>query len=127
MKVHADLLARQGGIVASFRRCAGRAVGPYYRLAFRDGTVQRSLYLGTDAALVAEVRAALGKLQAPQRERRALQRHKKAVRKALAECRDGLRRELARRGLRLQGYEVRGWQTPDPRSAGNLAGQEERK
>jgi hypothetical protein len=118
IKKHEGHLARQGGIVATYRYRGGRAVGPYYRVAFRVGTVQQSVYMGTDLGLLAEVHLVLQELQRPYRERRALLQRKKAVRKVLAECRDELRRELARRGLRLQGYEVRGWQTPGPRSAG---------
>jgi len=119
MEVHTAELAQQGVVVESFRRRGGRVVGPYYRLAFRHGKVQRSMYLGTDMELVAEVRAALRKLQGPQRMRWALRRRRKAI-TALAECRAELRRELARRGLRLQGYEVRGWHTPGLRAPGKI-------
>jgi hypothetical protein len=113
---HAPHLARQGAVVSSFRRRGGRKIGAYYRLAFRDGRVQRSLYLGDDMVLVNEVRAALETLQRPHRERHALLRQKKAIRRALAQCRAQLKRELARRGWWLQGYEVRGWHTPRPRA-----------
>ena len=116
MEAHAEELAHQGVVVASFRRRGGRVVGPYYRLTFRDGRRQRSLYLGNDVELVAEVRAALREIQTPWQERRAVRQHKKTIRKALAQCKVELRRELRRRGLRLQGYEVRGWQTPGPRA-----------
>ena len=74
MAAHADALAHQGVIAASFRRRGGRALGPYYRLTLRQGQVQHSVYLGTDAVLIAEVRAALRKLQETLRERRAVQR-----------------------------------------------------
>ena len=117
METHAAALAQQGVIVASFRRRGSRVVGPYYRLTLRQGQVQQSVYLGADAEFVAEIRTALQKIQKPQQERRALRRQKKRIRKALAQCKAELRRELGRRGLRLQGYEVRGWQTPGPRAA----------
>ncbi len=126
IEAHAATLAHQGTVVASFRYRGGRAVGPYHRLAWRQGQVQQSVYLGTDADLVAEVHVLLQELQQLHRERRALRRQKNVVRKVLAECRAELRRELGRRGLRLQGYEVRGWHTPGPRAAG-IAGRCGRK
>ncbi len=114
---HAEQLARQGTVVSSFRCRGGRTVGPYYRLAFRQGSAQASLYLGNSAELVAEVRSALERLQRPHRQRRALMRQKKTIRRALAECRAELNQELARRGWWLRGYEVRGLQTPRPRTS----------
>jgi hypothetical protein len=114
LQAHAVPLSRQGTVVSSFRRRGGRKIGPYYRLAFRDGRVQRSLYLGDDMALVKEVRAALEALQRPRRARHALRRQKKAIRKALAQCRAELEGELARRGWWLKGSEIRGWCTPRP-------------
>jgi hypothetical protein len=111
---HAEQLTHQGTIVSSFRCRGGQRVGPYYRLTFREGRNQRSLYLGNDMDLIAEARTVLQELQRPYRERRAVQRCKSAIRKALTHCRTELRRELARRGLRLQGHEVRGWHTPGP-------------
>ena len=70
-----------------------------------------------DTELVAEVRNFLDKIQAAQEERRALRRRKKAIRKALANCKSELRAELGQRGLRLKGYEVRGWRTAGSRKA----------
>ena len=112
VEAHREQLARQGTIVCSYRWRIGRKVGPYYRLAYREGSQQRSLYLGNDMELVTEIRGMLQALQQPKQQQRAVQRHKVAIRSALAECREGLRRELAIRGLRLQGHEVRGWRSP---------------
>lgn len=117
MKAHAEELAQQGAVVVSFRHRGSRMVGPYYRLTLRHGQVQQSVYLGADTEFVAEVRLALQKIQEPRQERRALRQYKQTIRKALAQCRAELRQELGRRGLRLHGYEVRGWQTPGPRVA----------
>ena len=127
IEVHAAALAHQGTVVASFRRRGGQIVGPYYRLAFRQNQVQRSSYLSNDMELVAEVRTALANLQKPGRDRRVFLRQKRVVRKALAQCKAEWKRALARRGLRLQGYEVRGWHCPGPRAAaakGGCGGQE---
>ena len=112
VKAHREQLARQGAIVSSYRWRDGRKVGPYHRLAYREGSRQRSLYLGTDMELVTEIRGTLQALQQPKQQQRAVRRYKAAIRSALAECQEGLRRELAVRGLRLQGYEVRGWRSP---------------
>ena len=48
--------ARQGSVVASWRVYAGRRLGPYLRLAYREGRRQRSIYLGRCAELVRRVR-----------------------------------------------------------------------
>ena len=121
---HAEQLARQGTVVAMYRHRGGHIVGPYHRLTFRLETVQRSVYLGTNVELIQEVRNVLEELQKPYRERRALMRLKKALRTALTECRADLQQDLARWGLRLQGYEIRGWHTRGPRPPGMPRGQE---
>ena len=99
-------LPRLGGVMSPSRRLFHRpgicmtaenvyaTTSPAAWLTLRQGQVQHSVYLGTDAVLIAEVRAALRKLQETLRERRAVQRQKKAIRKMLAECRAQLRREL---------------------------------
>jgi len=112
IEAHQEQLARQGSVVCSYRWRDGRKVGPYYRLAYREGTQQRSLYLGNDMELVTEIRGTLQALQQPKQQQRAVRCHKAAIRSELAKCREGLRRELAIRGLRLQGHEVRGWRSP---------------
>ena len=58
-----ELFARQGSVVASYRYRTGRRFGPYYRLAYRDGGRQGSVYLGRAAAVVARVRHMLHDLQ----------------------------------------------------------------
>ena len=115
-----EQLAHQGTIVASYRQRGGRKVGPYFRLAYREGSNQRSLYLGSDVELIAEVGRVLQNLQQPERQQCAVRRCKAAIRTSLAHCRAELRRELAIRGLRLQGYEVRGWRTPGARRAATI-------
>ena len=43
---HRRLLATQGTVTASWREYQGRRLGPFYRLAYREGNRQRSVYLG---------------------------------------------------------------------------------
>jgi hypothetical protein len=126
IKAHKEALARQGSVVKSFRRRAGRVVGPYYRLAFRDSRRQRSVYLGADAELAAEVHAMLQEIQGTREERRALRQLKRSIRKALSECKAQLRRELGHRGLWLKGYEVRGWRARRARAAVTVGAEEGR-
>ena len=64
IRSHADTFARCGSVVASYRTKNGRRCGPYYRLAYRSGGRQRSLYLGASEELVAQVRSLLTELQA---------------------------------------------------------------
>ena len=110
IEAHRDQLSRQGAVVETFRNYRGRRLGPYYRLAYRDRDGrQRSLYLGASAELAEQVRGLLEEYQASlrvQRERRrVLEIFRAELKKAKALWGD----ELAKRGLRLQGYEVRGW------------------
>ena len=72
--------ARQGSVVASWRVYAGRKLGPYFRLAYREGRRQRSIYLGRCAELARRVRELLAELQG----------------------------QLAVWGIRLEGFRFRG-------------------
>jgi hypothetical protein len=106
-----DVFARQGSVVASWRRRGTRAYGPYYRLIYREASRQRSIYLGRAGGLVEEIRGRLRALQAPLRGRRV---NKRAGRQAAALMRASkaqLNLQLRPWGLRLQGFEVRGWRT----------------
>ena len=47
----AELLRHQGAVVATWRTQRGRTSGPFYRLAYRQGGRQRSIYLGRSALL----------------------------------------------------------------------------
>jgi hypothetical protein len=110
IEAHRDLLSRQGTVVESYRNYRGRKLGPYYKLAYRDRDGrQRALYLGTSAELAQQVRALLRKCQAGMHEQRKMHQLRKVAREKLKEAKKVLSDELADRGLRLQGYEVRGW------------------
>jgi hypothetical protein len=57
-----ELFAAQGTVAASRRGRGSQSYGPYYRLTYRDGGRQSSIYLGRDGSLVERVRRALAAL-----------------------------------------------------------------
>jgi hypothetical protein len=111
----AELFARQGSIVAAWRRRGSHTYGPYYRLCYREGGRQRSVYLGREGALVAQLRQTLADLQRPLRQHRAVVRLERQVKTALRADKRRLNRHLRLLGLRMQGFEVRGWRTSPTR------------
>jgi hypothetical protein len=107
---HRAMLSAQGSVTTTWRWRRCRRLGPYYRLAYRDGFGrQRSIYLGTDAGLAAEVQDALARLRAFDEERRQIDRVRRAVRRQLRQLRAALNEELRPLSLRFQGSEIRGW------------------
>jgi hypothetical protein len=102
------LFARQGAVVAGWRTYRGRRLGPYFRLAYREGGRQRSIYLGRCAELARRVGGLLARLQRPLRDRRLFARLKAQVRASLRLAKAELQRALAPWGIRLQGFEFRG-------------------
>ena len=102
------LFARQGAVVAGWRTYRNRRLGPYLRLAYREGGRQRSIYLGRCEELAGRVRELLARLQRGYRERRLLARLKAQVRTSLRRWKAGLERLLAARGVQLKGFEFRG-------------------
>jgi hypothetical protein len=104
----ARIFFRQGAVVASWRQWAGRRLGPYYRLAYREQGRQRSIYLGKSESLAEKVRQLLAAVQQPRREERCLERLQANARAALRATKDQLRKHLAVWGIRLKGSEFRG-------------------
>ena len=118
---HAGLLRSQGAVVETWRRHGGRRVRPYFRLAFRQGGRQRSIYIGPDRELAEEVRRQLSALQADHRRQQLARRRRKLLRRELARLKAEWGRELRKVGLRLKGYEVRGWRGgPRPGEGGQV-------
>lgn len=105
------LFAQQGAVVATWRKYKDRRLGPYWRLVYREGGRQRTVYLGRFGPLVRQVRARLRNLQAYRDMRRAIDRSIRAAKAALRDARRDLARHLRRWGLHLAGYEVRGWRS----------------
>ena len=102
------LFAAQGTVIATSRTYRGRQLGPYFQLAWREDGRQRRLYLGRSLELVDRVRKLLDRLQQPLRERRLLARLKRQARSALRRWLADLRPLLARWGVELKGFELRG-------------------
>ena len=112
-----DLFARQGTVVATWRQrpradpLPTSKCGPYYRLAYREDGRQRSIYLGREGPLVDKVRQMLADLQRPLRQQRAINRVRRQVCAALTAQKRRVDAQLRPLGLRLKGFEVRGWRT----------------
>lgn len=103
--------ARQGAVVTAWRTYRGRRLGPYYRLAYREGSRQRSIYLGRQSPLVDKVRNLLGVLQAKHRFRCLARRRRAELRRrVLRPLKEYLERAflLYGNGLYFKGWEVRG-------------------
>ena len=104
-----DVFRRQGYVVATYRRRNGKTFGPYYVLNYRENGRQLSVYLGRPGSLVDEVRQKLHDLQsslAQYRQITHLQRHARVALRAEKAKLDTLLRPY---GLRMKGFEVRGW------------------
>jgi hypothetical protein len=116
-----DLFARQGAVVATYRCRNGRTFGPYYRLAYRQDARQCSVYLGRAGPLVAQVRQRLATLQRPLCQQRVHARVRRRIRSALRLQKRRCAALLRPFGLRLKGFEVRGWRTSPFRRPTRLA------
>jgi hypothetical protein len=106
---NAELFRRQGSIETAWRGQGPQRRGPFYRLRYRHQGRQCVVHLGGNAALAEAVRGRLEELQAPlrrEREDARLWARRRAKGREIKEVWD---RELKKVGLRLQGYEVRGW------------------
>ena len=104
-----DIFCRQGYIAATYRRRNGRTFGPYHLLAYRQDGRLHSVYLGRSGALVEKVRQALAALQGPRIRTRLLTNLERQIRAALRIEKRHLAGLLRPFGLRLKGFEVRGW------------------
>ena len=103
------VLSRQGEVVAGWGVYRGRKLGPYWRLAYWHEGRARAIYLGRWSALVQKVRSLLDQWQEPFRRHRQWGEVRRSAKAALRASKIRMAADLARVGLRLQGYEVRGW------------------
>ena len=101
------LFATQGSVVPTWRVRAGKRFGPYYRLAYRRGGRQRSIYLGP-RPVADRLRQFLDQLQRPHRRRQLYKRLQTQVRASLRQAKKHLAQQLAALGVTLKGYEFRG-------------------
>jgi hypothetical protein len=104
-----DIFIRQGHIAATRRRRNGKTFGPYYRLAYRDAGRQCSVYLGRAGVLVDMVRQALAHLQGHRIALRRFNTMARQIRAAMRIEKLNLASLLRPFGLRMKGFEVRGW------------------
>lgn len=103
------IFSRQGSVQRSWRYYQGQKLGPFYRLVYREGGKQWSVYLGSDEKLADEVRHALQLMQAPLQRSREMDCHLALAKAALKEQKQALDHELQQRGLFRKGSEIRGW------------------
>jgi len=99
----------RGKVVESWRSYRGRRLGPYYRLVYRDRGRDSAVYLGKSPQLSERVRGLLDDLQAATARWRQWRRTVEQIRAELRRYKALWARDLAARGLRLKGFEVRGW------------------
>ena len=107
-----ERFAAQGSIIATWRTYRGRRLGPYYRLTWREGHRQRSLYLGRDGPLVDQVRELLNETQEIRRLKREHRRNREHFRRTVIEPLENYVKDifyLYSNGLYLKGWEVRGF------------------
>ena len=116
IRQQADIFSHQGSVQESWRSYKGRRLGPYYRLVYRSGSKQRSIYLGSDQDGVSLVRETLQLVQQELRRQESISECRKAVRSELRKTRRQLHDQLAAVGLRIQGAEIRGWQSARPQT-----------
>ncbi|MEN6458960.1 MAG: DUF1678 family protein [Thermoguttaceae bacterium] len=104
-----EVFCRRGHVSAGYRHENGKTYGPYFRLGYRIGGRQRTLYLGRSAALVEKVRQALAAIQKPLAIRRLLDQFERQLRASLRLQKRRTNALLRPFGLWLKGSEVRGW------------------
>jgi hypothetical protein len=104
-----ELFTRQGHIAASWRRRNEKTFGPYYRLAYREGGRQHSIYLGRAGELVDCVRRQIEAHQRSLLAQRAIRSLDRQIRASLRLDKLNLNALLRPYGLRLKGLEIRGW------------------
>ena len=104
-----ELFRRQGSVAEIWRTRGGKRFGPYCRLMYWEQGRRRSVYLGRPGPLVEQVRRALAKVQAPRRRDRMYRRLRRDSMAALRLEKARLGAILQAYGLRMQGFEVRGW------------------
>jgi hypothetical protein len=104
-------VAWPGSLVATWRNYRGRRLGPYYYFRYRAAGRRNSIYLGGEGPSVERVRQELANRQRLWAERQVLHDLRRQALASLRIHKRSLQNEISRLGLRLQGWEVRGWRT----------------
>lgn len=99
-----DFFTQRGYVEKFWRKTGGHQVGPYYRVAFRQGKVRKSIYLGRSAELAQQVETLLAELQSCSRERRDIELLRKQIRASLRKEKKKLEEMLRPLGYYMKGY-----------------------
>lgn len=111
IKSRPDIFTRQGTIVESWRKYNGKRLGPYYRLSYRDGGIQHSIYLGQSRQFAERIRKLLEEIQSPAKQQRKLDQMISHARSELRKQKKRWHQDLSQAGLYAKGYEIRGWRS----------------
>ncbi len=106
---NANIFARVGSVVASYRTRGTTRYGPYYRVAYRTAGRQCSIYLGRCKTLADRARALLTQLQQPRNYLRMCQKANRERRATLRHVIRGWQQTIRAYGLDLRGCKIRGW------------------
>jgi hypothetical protein len=99
---HRTLFAASGTMAVEWRLRGGRRFGPYFRVKYREGCLQRSLYLGRSQEFAEEVRRLLADLKF----HRTFRRLESKIRASLRLQKAHLKNNLQARGYNLKGFEI---------------------
>jgi hypothetical protein len=105
---HRPLFLANGFVVTEWRRRKGLCFGQYFRLRYRDGNIQRSIYLGPYDILAEKIRRLLQKLQF----HRTCRRLSKKIRVSLRLEKKNLKNMLHACGYNLKGNEIHKSKSP---------------
>jgi hypothetical protein len=108
LRRHQALFATQGTVVATWRTCRNRRLGPYFQIVYRQAGRQRALYVGRSKELADRLRRLLNQFQGAHRTRRVLKRLQTHARASLRRVKAQLKELLALRGIQMKGFEFRG-------------------
>jgi hypothetical protein len=109
IRKNADVFARCGSVVASYRTRGTARFGPYFRVAYRLAGRQCSIYLGRCNQLADRARQLLTQLQQPRDFRRMCRKADRLRRATLRSVIRGWQQTIRSYGLDLRGCEIRGW------------------
>jgi hypothetical protein len=108
IRVRPLLFDTNGSVTSEWRCRNGRRFGPYYRLKYREGKIQRSIYLGQSDELAENVRRLLQNLQF----HRTCRRLSKIIRASLRIEKKRLQNILRANGYYLKGSEIHKAKSP---------------
>ena len=102
IRANQPLFYVSGYVTSDWRARNGRRFGPYFRLRYRQGNTQRSIYLVPSPELAEKVRRLLAELQF----RRTCRRLTRNIRASLRLEKKNLQNMLRACGYRMKGFEI---------------------